>query len=154
MRRAILAFVGTVAGLVVLLTYKTAPSQSGTRPAALAPAAPDKTTAPSPSTSSGTSTTPSPRTSSGTTTLDGKTIQTPYGPVQVRVTMNHGKLSDVTAVQLPNDTMHSQQISSYAAPILRQEARKAKSAHIDIVSGATYTSDGYAQSLQSALDHG
>lgn len=87
-----------------------------------------------------------------TKTVTGKAISTPYGPVQVRVVIANGKPTKITPVQLPNDNPRSQQISGYAAPLLRQEALTAGSARIDIVSGATYTSDGYAQSLQSALD--
>ena len=83
----------------------------------------------------------------------GHTIQTRYGPVQVRITERGGRLVNVVAVQLPGADQHSQQIAAYAAPILQSEALKADSARIDVVSGATYTSDGYAQSLQSALDN-
>ena len=79
-------------------------------------------------------------------------MQTQFGPVQVQVVMNGQKITDITALQLPSDRRRSQEISSYAEPILRTEALQAQSAKIDIVSGATYTSDGYAQSLQSALD--
>jgi uncharacterized protein with FMN-binding domain len=72
--------------------------------------------------------------------------------VQVRVTVSGGRLVDVQAVQLPTDRARSQAISSDAGPLLRNEALRAQSARINTVSGATYTSDGYAQSLQSALD--
>lgn len=161
MKRAILAFVGTVAGLVILLGYKTAPANHGSRPAALAPVAPQQ----SPESSHSPGTDPkasAPRRSAPThtstpanKTVTGAVIQTQYGPVQIRAVVSNGQLTDVTPLQLPNDNPHSQQISNYAAPQLRQEALKAGSAHIDIVSGATYTSDGYAQSLQSALNaHG
>jgi uncharacterized protein with FMN-binding domain len=82
----------------------------------------------------------------------GQTISTRYGPVQVKVTETSSHISDVTAVQLPSQDSHSRSIAAYAVPRLRQEAIAANSARIDVVSGATYTSDGYAQSLQSALD--
>jgi uncharacterized protein with FMN-binding domain len=85
-------------------------------------------------------------------TIDGATVNTPYGPVQVRITETNGQLTDVTPLQLPNDNPQSQQIAAYAAPLLRSEALKAASAHIDVISGASYDSKGYAQSLQSALD--
>jgi len=62
-----------------------------------------------------------------------------------------GKLTDVVALQLPTGR-RSGQISSYAEPILHQEALKAQNANIDLVSGATYTSDAYSQSLQAALN--
>ena len=75
-----------------------------------------------------------------------------FGTVQVQVTIVGGKIQDVQALQLPQDRRRSAEISQYAAPILRQEALSAQSAQIDLVSGATYTSEAYAQSLQSALD--
>jgi uncharacterized protein with FMN-binding domain len=159
-KRAILAFVGTVAGLVILLGYKTAPAHHGSRPAALAPVPPQRTQGsrgadPSPSAPRRSSVAPTHSSTSVNKTVTGRVIQTQYGPVQVRAVISNGKPTEVTALQLPNDNSHSQQISNYAAPLLRQEALKAGSAHIDIVSGATYTSDGYAQSLQSALNaHG
>ena len=82
--------------------------------------------------------------------LTGQAVDIPFGTVQVKVTMQNGKITDVQALQLPGGG-HSGQISSYAAPQLRSEALKAQSASIDTISGATYTSEGYAQSLQSAL---
>jgi len=85
-------------------------------------------------------------------TVTGQLVQTRFGPVQVQVTIAGGKISDVTALQLPNDRQRSAEISQIVEPMLRSEALTAQSAQIDLVSGATYTSDGYAQSLQSALD--
>jgi uncharacterized protein with FMN-binding domain len=78
--------------------------------------------------------------------------QTEYGPVQVRVVVTGGRMTDVTAVQLPGGSTRSVQINGRAAPILRQEALSAQNATIDTVSGATYTSQGYRSSLQAALD--
>ncbi len=74
-----------------------------------------------------------------------------YGLVQVKVTMTGKKITDVTPLSLPRGG-RSGDISQYAAPQLRREALSAQSAHIDTVSGASYTSAGYASSLQSALD--
>jgi len=74
-----------------------------------------------------------------------------YGVVQVRVSIADSKITDVTALSLPQGG-RSGDISSYAAPQLRREAIAAQSAEIDTVSGASYTSAGYARSLQSALD--
>ena len=85
-------------------------------------------------------------------TYDGAVANTWYGPVQVRITVAGGKFTAVDAVQLPSGNGHDQQINSYAIPILSQEAIAAQSAKVDMVSGATYTSTGYLQSLQSALD--
>ena len=84
--------------------------------------------------------------------LTGSAVQTPFGTVQVQVTMQNGQITDVQALQMPSDQRRSQQISQYAAPQLRSEALTAQSAQVDSISGATYTSEGYAQSLQSALD--
>jgi uncharacterized protein with FMN-binding domain len=84
--------------------------------------------------------------------LTGPAVDTQYGPVQVRVTLQGGRIVDVAALQLPNDRSRSVEISNYAAPQLRDEVLRAQSAKIDVVSGATYTSQGYIQSLQAALD--
>jgi uncharacterized protein with FMN-binding domain len=89
--------------------------------------------------------------SSGTKTVDGPVVDTRYGPVQVEITVTGGKITAATAIELPSGG-RSGAISQYVAPILSSEALAAQSAQIDLVSGATYTSDGYAQSLQSALD--
>ncbi|GHJ52517.1 hypothetical protein Nm8I071_18240 [Nonomuraea sp. TT08I-71] len=78
--------------------------------------------------------------------------QTRWGPVQVRITVSNGKITDVTAVQVPDGNHRDQEINDYAVPILRQEALAAQHARIDTVSGATVTSDGYRESLQSAID--
>ena len=83
--------------------------------------------------------------------LTGSAVDIGYGVVQVQVTMQNGAITDVQALQLPSGG-HSGQVSSYAAPQLRSEALAAQSAQINTVSGATYTSQGYMQSLQSALD--
>jgi uncharacterized protein with FMN-binding domain len=82
----------------------------------------------------------------------GTVTQTPYGPVQVRITVTGGRLTDVTAVQLPRTEARSLDIDRTAVPTMRQEALKAQSANINAVSGATYTSQGYRASLQAALD--
>jgi uncharacterized protein with FMN-binding domain len=79
-------------------------------------------------------------------------VQTRYGPVQLRVTLQGGRITAVTAVQTPEDNPRDQEITGFAVPQLTQEALAAQSAQIDTVSGATYTSEGYIRSLQSALD--
>jgi uncharacterized protein with FMN-binding domain len=83
----------------------------------------------------------------GTTT--GAAVGTRWGTVQVQVTISGGA---ITALQLPSNDRHSAQISSRAEPVLRSAALEAQSAEITVLSGATYTSLAYAQSLQSALD--
>lgn len=84
-------------------------------------------------------------------TLTGQPVDVGYGTVQVRVTLAGTRIVGVSALSLPTGG-RSDEISSYAEPLLQQEALKAQSASIDAVSGASYTSQGYAQSLQSALD--
>jgi uncharacterized protein with FMN-binding domain len=92
-------------------------------------------------------------TSSGKSgTFTGDTVNTQFGPVQVKITVKAGKLTDVTPLQLTTDGGRSVQISNYAAPILRSEVLAAQSANVSSVGGATYTSQGYLSSLQSALD--
>ncbi len=81
----------------------------------------------------------------------GSSVDTPFGPVQVQVTIQGGRIADVQALQTPSSHGRSIMINAYAAPLLRQEVLAAQSAQIDVVSGATYTSMAYAQSLQSAL---
>jgi hypothetical protein len=82
----------------------------------------------------------------------GCVVDTEYGPVQVAVVIRGGRIIDVQALRLPSADSRSQEIAAYAAPQLRQEVLAAQSPHIDTVSGASYTSDGYARSVQSALD--
>lgn len=132
LRRIVLASAATVSGMVLLLSLKphstpalaaTAPSSSSTAPAA-----------------------------TGTKTVTGDSVQTRWGPVQVKITLKDGRLTEVEAVVYPTENPRDQEINSYAIPRLRSEALTAQSADIDTVSGATYTSDGYRQSLQSALD--
>ncbi|MGV9907403.1 FMN-binding protein [Streptomyces sp. NPDC003388] len=142
-RRIVLASAATVSGMVLLLSLK---------PHA-APGLAAGTPAPAP-TSSGSGASPgsTKAPATGTRTVTGDTVQTRWGPVQVRVTIRSGRLTDVTAVTYPTENPRDQEINSYAIPQLRREALAAQSADIDMVSGATYTSTGYKQSLQSALD--
>jgi len=98
--------------------------------------------------SSTTATTPT--TTDGTYT--GGVARTRFGDVQVQVTISGGQISDVTALHLTDAESRSVQISNRAAPILRQEVLDAQSTNVQMVGGATYTSDGYLSSLQSALD--
>ncbi|MEV0402404.1 FMN-binding protein [Actinoallomurus sp. NPDC050550] len=153
MKRAILAIVGTAAGLVLLLSFKTHPaSSSGTAAGTgTGTGTGGDTAAPAPSASSGTG---SGSKSSGSTTrtVTGDTIDTRWGPVQVRVTLTSGKITKVETVQVPDGNPRDQEINSFAVPQLKQETLAAQSAQIDTVSGATVTSDGYKNSLQSALD--
>lgn len=157
MKRVLLATLGTVAGLVALLDFKShghplaavggLPSATASSPAA--PSSSSSSSAPNPG-SSGTSAPPHP-----TTTAKrylGAAIETRYGIVQVAVTVTGRHIDSANFVRLDAFDGHSQEINSAAAPILLQETLSSQSANIDTVSGATYTSDGYLQSLQSALD--
>ncbi|MET9793261.1 FMN-binding protein [Streptomyces canus] len=139
LRRIVLASAATVSGMVMLLSLKPHASPQ------TALALPVPSSSASASGGSGSAAT-------GTKTVTGDTVQTRWGPVQVRITIKDGKLTEVTAVTYPTDNPRDQEINSYAIPRLRTEALQAQSAEIDTVSGATYTSDGYRQSLQSALD--
>jgi uncharacterized protein with FMN-binding domain len=89
---------------------------------------------------------------SSTKTVTGNSINTRYGNIQLKVTITNGKITAIDALQTPSDEDRSVQISSYAIPQLTQEALSAQSVSIDAVSGASYTSAGYIQALQSALD--
>jgi uncharacterized protein with FMN-binding domain len=85
-------------------------------------------------------------------TYTGDAVQTRFGTVQVQATVANGRITAVTAVQLPDNDPRSSAISQGAEPYLKQEALAQQSAKIDVISGATYTSEGYMSSLQSALD--
>lgn len=165
-KRGAIALVTTALALVLLISFKT-PDQ------AALPAGSDAGNSTTGSTSNSTTTgngsgssssssstsssgskataTPAPTAATGTVTVKGSVISTRYGDVEVQVTVANGKISNVQAIELPSGG-RSGQISNYVAPILASEALQAQSASIDIVSGATYTSEAYANSLQSALD--
>ncbi len=85
-------------------------------------------------------------------TVTGSAVQIRWGIVQVQVTIQDGIITDVAALQLPTGDNHSLDISQRVAPVLRSAALEAQDADITILSGATFTSRAYAQSLQSALD--
>lgn len=87
-----------------------------------------------------------------TGTYTGDVVQTRYGPVQVRITVTGGRLTAVKVLQTPNENRRDIAIASFSVPVLTKEALAAGNARIDSVSGATYTSEGYIDSLQSALD--
>ncbi len=153
--RVVSVIVATLGVLGLLASFHTSPGTSTrTAGASVKGAASPPATAPPPQRSTpSTGTQPSTSTSTSSQTVEGDSISTRYGDVQVRIVVSGGQLVDVQAVQLPSDRARSESISSDAGPQLRNEALRAHSARIDTVSGATYTSDGYAQSLQSALDH-
>lgn len=211
MRRFVAVFVATVAGLIVLLSFKTAPAKTP-RPLALSGVTPGSSAAPPDSSapvsspaassvpisaapassavasstvasSSAAATTaakasptptksaakptpkptakptpkPTPKPSNTTKTVTGSAItvgegRRVFGIVQVQLTLTNGKITAVTAVQAPQDDPHSSELSQFAIPVLSNEVLSAQSASIAAVSGATYTSEGYAQSVQAALN--
>ncbi len=155
MRRAVPAVVITMIGLGALATFKSSPSIATKHAAgAISPGrATTPATGPPPRGTGVPATGAGPTTTGGATrTVDGDAVDNQYGTVQVRVTLLGNRITGVTALQMPFDRERSAYISQQAGPYLQQETLQAQSAQIDIVSGATYTSDSYAQSLQSALD--
>lgn len=84
-------------------------------------------------------------------TFTGTAATNRYGGVTVTVTVASGKITNVTAATSAADSK-SQQINTRAVPTLKSEVLAAQSADISTVSGATYTSQSYITSLQSALD--
>jgi len=164
-KRGLAALAITTVALILLISFKV-PDQPVVDPTtgnlAIVEPSTAPVTVPGATAVPGAAATKAPAATSGTTgsgsggsaasaKVDGPVVSTRFGPVQVEVVVASGKVADVVALQLPTGR-RSGQISSYAAPILHDEALQAQSASIDTVSGATYTSDAYAQSLQAALD--
>jgi uncharacterized protein with FMN-binding domain len=145
MKRAFAAIVATIAGLVLLLGFKTHSARQSAQALPVAPAS-------SPPSPVATSTVPAPTAQAQTRTVTGTSVRTRYGDVEVRVTFQGTQITDVIAVKLPDSNDVDQEIDQQAVPILIQETLTSQSASIQAVSGATYTSDGYIRSLQSALD--
>lgn len=158
----------TLTVVVLLFGYKTSTGASLTAESSVVAAAPVSGTSGtdgSPGTGSGSASAGSDSSGSGSSgtdssgssatqagTVTGEEAQTQWGPVQVAVTVAGGRVSDVRVVEYPDDNPRDAEINSYALPILIDETIQAQSADIDMVSGATVTSEGYVQSLQSALD--
>ena len=143
MRRIVIWLASTITIVVLLFGYHT--STNKTSSAATVPSTSGPTTTSSPSASSSSR-------SSDSKTYTGSVAQTRWGPVQVKITVQSGKITKVTVLQQPNGNPKDAEINSYALPILINETTQAQSADIDMVSGATVTSQGYLQSLQAALD--
>ena len=177
MRRITLWALSTLTTLVLLFSYHTSTSSRSAAAAAPviaqanAPSSTPQATTPTgtPTTSSGSSTssgsgsstsTPSASSSSSSSsssstaakTYAGDPVSTRFGNVQVQITVASGKITAAQVLQVPWNDNRDQEINSYAVPVLNGEVVQTQSANIDMVSGATYTSDGYIQSLQSAID--
>lgn len=95
---------------------------------------------------------PTPSPTPATLTVNGAPADTQYGPVQVQLTIRGHRIVRADAIDYPQGSSRDQAINSQAIPQLDEETLQAQSSQIDTVSGATYTSEGYRQSLQSALD--
>lgn len=174
MRRAAVATAATVVGLIALLDYRSSSPSARTRVSVGGGqgagsgggqgTVPPTTAPPSPTSTGGATTAPpatggpatSPATAPPTTaataaTYTGRDIQYQYGDIVVRITVRGGRITDVTVPQESATDPRSESINSQAVPILVQEALQAQSLNFDVVSGATYTSDAFAASLQVAL---
>jgi uncharacterized protein with FMN-binding domain len=160
MRRAILALGSTIAGIAVLLSFKTHGIAAAGTPAA-APSTPGgsgSSAAPAGAAdAAGAATTPRAQRKAkaapaGRRTVTGSVAVTARGPMEVELTLAGQRITKVTVLQRTDDGPLSNQIDATAIPKLISETLSAQSAHIDAVSGASYTSEGYLQSLQSALD--
>ena len=157
MKRALIVGTGTVAGVAAVLALNpevtsVAAGTTSPRAAASAPSNPTGPTAGSGSTSSGqTSSGSSGSASSGSTTVAGSAVDVGYGTVQVQATLEGGRIVDIQALALPQNDGHSARISQQAFPMLVQQALAAQSSQISGVSGASYTSYGFVQSLKAAL---
>ena len=162
MKRIVLWVLSTLSVLVLLFGYHTStsgPLATATPPAVLSSGSGSGSGAGSGS-SNGSSGSGSSNGSSGSgqtqsqqsQTATGGVASTEWGPVQVELTISGGAITDVSVLQYPNGNGKDVEINSYALPILIQETMDAQSANIQMVSGATVTSTGYIQSLQSALD--
>jgi uncharacterized protein with FMN-binding domain len=151
MRRSPIVLTATAAGTAGILAFHAhAPAvQSAT---AATPTASPRWASSSTAASSGSGSGSSASSHAASGTATGEGVATPYGDSQVRVTVENGKIVRIEALQLPGDDPRSVEIASYSEPILQQEALTEQSAAVDAVSGATYTSASYTQSLQSALD--
>ena len=148
MRRIVTVILSTITILVMLFSYHTS-----TDSATVAGSPFVQQPASSGSTQSGSSNNSGSVTSkSSPATYTGDVASTRWGPVQVQITVQGGKITQSRAVQYPQNNNRDAMINSYALPILDQEVVQQQSVSIDTISGATVTTDGYLQSLQSAID--
>ncbi|SDS33661.1 Uncharacterized protein, contains FMN-binding domain [Friedmanniella luteola] len=170
MRRIVLWLASTVTVVVLLFSYHTSTDSAATAPASTASSRPTSSAAAGSGSGTGgsgsggspvptptASPTPSPSSTASSAgqasgTYTGTVAQTRWGPVQVQITTAAGKVTAVDVVEYPTENPRDQEINARAVPELVRETIDAQSADIDMVSGATVTSEGYLQSLQSALD--
>jgi uncharacterized protein with FMN-binding domain len=154
--RAVVSLAGTIVVLVLLVSFRTPPTAS----VVTLPVVPHQRQSPPP-TSAPTGAPPTGGASPTATpsgsglkngSFTGQDFANFYGDVQVKMVVTAGRISDIIALRYPTDRPQSAYISSVAVPLLRSEVLQAQSAQIDVISGATFTSGSYAQSVQSALD--
>lgn len=148
MRRIVTVFLSTITIVVLLFSYHASTNSATFASPFVQLPAPSGSASQSPSSSSSGASTSRP----GPAVYTGGVTDTQWGPVQVQITVQGGKITQSHAVQYPQNNQRDLTINSYALPILDQEAVQQQSASIDTISGATVTSDGYLQSLQSAID--
>ncbi len=162
-----IAVMTTVSGLALLFSYHTSTNSGTTLGASRLPTKggsagagdPNRQAAPSPAAQDGggdPTPTPTPKPKPKSTKpggqFTGDTVDTRWGPVQVVIVVKNGKVVGADVIQVPHDNPRDQEINQVAVPILNQEVLDQQNPGIDGVSGATVTSDGYRQSLQSAFD--
>lgn len=153
MRRIVLWALSTLTVLVLLFGYHTSTSSTlETTPAAVADPVSEPATSDPTTPDAGADADTGSGTASDGGTFTGDVAQTRWGPVQVAITVADGAITDVAVPQYPDGNPRDVEINDYALPVLVQETLDAQSAQIDMVSGATVTSEGYLTSLQSALD--
>ena len=149
MRRITFWALSTLTVLVLLFSYHTSRSSVAALPSLTTQAVVSQQSATS---SSSQSTTTSSSQSGASGTFSGDEVMTRYGVVQVQITVDGGRITAAEAIQFPTADRHDQMINSQAVPVYNSEAVDVQSAHIDVVSGATVTWEGYTSSLQSAID--
>jgi uncharacterized protein with FMN-binding domain len=154
MRRRVITLMTILTAVVIAISVRTSgQGHSGggrpAHPAAVAPAGVVATTTHRPKQQKASA---PPPTRPSSVTVNGAAVDTMYGPVQVQVTVRGAHIVSAHAIDYPQGGGRDQEINSQAIPQLEAETTQAQSARIDTVSGATFTSDGYRRSLQSALD--
>ena len=155
MKRIVLWFMSTLTVVTLLFGYHTSTSSesaTGTTSVLVAPTDPGSTTSGTQDGTTSGTTTDGSTGSASAVTVTGSSADTRWGPVQVQVTVENGTITDVTVVDYPTENGKDRAINARAIPILVQETLTAQSDAIDMVSGATVTSEGYVESLQAALD--
>ena len=152
MRRIVFVVMSTITAVLLLFSYRTSTNSAlvAGSPVVQLTGSPGAASPPRSSSKSGPATSKSSK--SVPATYTGDSADTRWGPVQVQITVQGGNITGSEAVQYPQNNGRDAEINGFALPVLNQEVVQQQSASIDTVSGATVTSDGYLQSLQSAID--